>query len=94
MKLFALETNNNDIFRNIRKKQFNLHSQQKLIYRDMLRNKALIDFKKKEYYRIVVNGVPSEYRKQVWASLVQNVYEITEEGYEKIAEDVDKVFVD
>ena len=59
MKLFALETNNNDIFRNIRKKQFNLHSQQKLIYRDMLRNKALIDFRKKEYYRIVVNGVPS-----------------------------------
>ena len=46
MKLFALESNNNDQYRNIRKKQFNLHSQQKLIYRDVFRNSCDVDFKK------------------------------------------------
>lgn len=75
MRLYAYESNDN--FRNIRKKQFNLHSQQKLAFRELLRHQPAPDFTHPDLYPTLTHGVPSEFRALVWNSLIANPYNIT-----------------
>jgi hypothetical protein len=56
MRLYAIE--NNESYRDIRKKQFNLNSQQKLVFRELFRQQVP-DLKQRDYYLTLALGIPS-----------------------------------
>lgn len=75
MRLYAYETN--ETFRNIRKKQFNLHSQQKLAFRELFRHQPNPDFADPDLYPTLAQGIPSEFRHIVWPTLIPNPHNVT-----------------
>jgi hypothetical protein len=80
MRLCHNESNSH--MREIRKKQFNLHSEQKLKFRELLRNSNNVNFRENDLYPTVAKGVPSEFRSTVWGSLIRNVHFITAVNYQ------------
>lgn len=83
MRLYAIE--NNESYRDIRKKQFNLNSQQKLVFRELFRQQVP-DLKQRDYYLTLALGIPSEFRSAVWPQLVSNHYDITPAYYTGVLE--------